>query len=115
MSPSFNSRRSDMVHQCVACDTRRGMQRFKNETFLVEHEGMRTKVKGIAGWRCGACDEIEFDPESAVRYAEAGDKLVLRARKHLQDDIGRIRRKLGLTQTAAARLTGGGHNAFSRY
>jgi len=27
----------------------------------------------------------------------------------------RIRRKLGLSQVAAARLTGGGHNAFSRY
>ncbi|HZT20535.1 MAG TPA: type II TA system antitoxin MqsA family protein [Dongiaceae bacterium] len=30
-------------------------------------------------------------------------------------EIRRIRRKLGLSQAAAARLTGGGHNAFSRY
>ena len=30
-------------------------------------------------------------------------------------EIRRIRRKLGLSQVAAARLTGGGHNAFSRY
>jgi HTH-type transcriptional regulator/antitoxin MqsA len=27
----------------------------------------------------------------------------------------RIRQKLNLSQQAAARLTGGGHNAFSRY
>lgn len=26
-----------------------------------------------------------------------------------------VRKRLGLTQRAAARLTGGGHNAFSRY
>jgi HTH-type transcriptional regulator/antitoxin MqsA len=29
--------------------------------------------------------------------------------------IRRIRRKLGLSQAAAARLAGGGRNAFSRY
>jgi HTH-type transcriptional regulator/antitoxin MqsA len=30
-------------------------------------------------------------------------------------DLRRIWRKLGLSQVAAARLTGGGRNAFSRY
>ena len=30
-------------------------------------------------------------------------------------ELGRIRRKLGLTQQEAALLTGGGPNAFSRY
>lgn len=29
--------------------------------------------------------------------------------------LRRVRIKLGLTQRAAAELTGGGHNAFSRY
>ena len=29
--------------------------------------------------------------------------------------LRRIRRNLGLSQAEAARLTGGGHNAFSRY
>lgn len=37
-----------------------------------------------------------------------------RTRKQSKE-IRRIRRKLGLSQVAAARLTGGGHNAFSRY
>jgi HTH-type transcriptional regulator/antitoxin MqsA len=41
--------------------------------------------------------------------------LVLRERKRQSKEIRRIRRKLGLSQVAAARLTGGGHNAFSRY
>jgi HTH-type transcriptional regulator/antitoxin MqsA len=73
------------------------------------------KVEGLSGWRCGACGEVEFDPESARRYAAAGDVLVLRERERQSKEIRRIRRKLGLTQVAAARLTGGGHNAFSRY
>jgi len=42
-------------------------------------------------------------------------RLVLRERERQRKEIRRIRRKLGLTQVAAARLTGGGHNAFSRY
>ena len=58
---------------------------------------------------------MEFDNESARRYAAAGDALVLAERKRQSKDIRRIRRKLGLSQIAAARLTGGGHNAFSRY
>jgi transcriptional regulator with XRE-family HTH domain len=41
--------------------------------------------------------------------------LVLAARKRQAQEIKRIRRKLGLSQTAATRLTGGGHDAFSRY
>jgi len=40
---------------------------------------------------------------------------VLAARAAEQSEIRRIRRKLGLSQAMAAKLTGGGHNAFSRY
>jgi HTH-type transcriptional regulator/antitoxin MqsA len=69
----------------------------------------------LSGWRCAACDEVEFDPDSAHRYAEAGDELVRAERERQAREIRRVRRKLGLSQAAAARLTGGGHNAFSRY
>jgi len=41
--------------------------------------------------------------------------LVLRARRIAGKEIRRIRRKLGLSHPMAACLTGGGHNAFSRY
>jgi HTH-type transcriptional regulator/antitoxin MqsA len=91
------------------------MTRFENETFSVEYEGRKAKVEGLSGWRCAACDEVEFDAGSAKRYAAAGDKLVREARERQRQEIRRIRRKLGLSQVAAARLTGGGHNAFSRY
>jgi HTH-type transcriptional regulator/antitoxin MqsA len=88
---------------------------FKAEAFRISHKGVSAEVKGISGRRCSSCGEIEFDRRSAKRYAAAGDKLVLQARSEQGSEIRRIRRKLGLTQALAADLTGGGHNAFSRY
>lgn len=104
-----------MTRNCANCESRKGMSRFRDETFTISHAGMSTKVEGLSGWRCDACHEVEFDADSARRYAAAGDMLVLREREKQSKEIRRIRRKLGLSQVAAARLTGGGHNAFSRY
>lgn len=90
-------------------------QRFENETQEVEHAGRKTTVPGLSGKRCASCGETLFDDESARRYAAAGDELVLAERKSVGAELRRIRKKLGLTQQQAAILTGGGHNAFSRY
>lgn len=103
------------MRKCTQCASRRGMVHFKDETFTIRHAGMTAEVEGLSGWRCEACGEIEFDAASARRYAAAGDALVMREREKQSKEIRRIRRKLGLSQVAAARLTGGGHNAFSRY
>ncbi|MGH6871740.1 MAG: type II toxin-antitoxin system MqsA family antitoxin [Rhizomicrobium sp.] len=102
-----------MARKCAECG--KVMRRFADETFTVSHGDRREKVEGLSGWRCGGCGEIEFDAESARRYAAAGDALVLCARRQQSAEIRRIRRKLGLSQAEAAKLTGGGHNAFSRY
>ena len=104
-----------MARKCLNCEARKGMMRFENETFAIEHAGMTATVEELSGWRCEACGEVEFDADSARRYAAAGDELVRRERERVAEEIRRIRRKLGLSQVAAARLTGGGHNAFSRY
>jgi HTH-type transcriptional regulator/antitoxin MqsA len=104
-----------VARKCTDCASRKGMTRFVGESFAIEHAGATATVDGLSGWRCGACGEVEFDAASARRYAAAGDALVLRARERQRKEIRRIRRKLGLSQVAAARLTGGGHNAFSRY
>jgi HTH-type transcriptional regulator/antitoxin MqsA len=104
-----------MARKCLNCEARKGMMRFENETFRIEHAGMTATVEQLSGWRCEACGEVEFDADSARRYAAAGDELVRRDRERVAEEIRRIRRKLGLSQVAAARLTGGGHNAFSRY
>jgi len=99
---------------CPHCGSRE-WEYFKGETFVVSHCGLTAKEKGLAGWRCRACHEVVFDKASAKRYAAAGDKLVLEARAAERSEIRRIRKKLRLTQTMAAKITGGGHNAFSRY
>ena len=104
-----------MARKCLTCESRKSMNRFEGEAFTIEHAGMSTTVAGLSGWRCNSCGEVEFDANSARRYAAAGDALVLRDRERQSKEIRRIRRKLGLSQSAAARLTGGGHNAFSRY
>lgn len=104
-----------MLRKCLNCDSRGVMTHFEGQTFEIEYAGNKAKVDGLSGWRCGDCGEVEFDAASAKRYAAAGDALVLRQRAKQSEEIRRIRRKLGLTQREAARLTGGGHNAFSRY
>jgi HTH-type transcriptional regulator / antitoxin MqsA len=101
-------------HACANCSAP-GAVPFKGETFRVSHMGLSDEVKGLSGQRCSSCGEIEFDRRSAKRYAAAGDKLVLQARAAQRSEIRRIRGKLGLSQAKAAELTGGGHNAFSRY
>src|SRR6267142_1298173 len=111
----MEKREMKMSRKCMSCGTPKGMVRFEDETFTVGHRAMTTVVEGLSGRRCGNCGEIEFDADSARRYATASDELVLRDRERQSKEIRRIRRKLGLSQVAAARLTGGGHNAFSRY
>jgi HTH-type transcriptional regulator/antitoxin MqsA len=59
---------------------------------------MIAREKGLSGWRCEACGEVEFDAGSARRYGAAGDELVLRDRERQSKEIRRIRRKLGLSQ-----------------
>jgi HTH-type transcriptional regulator / antitoxin MqsA len=92
----------------------RKRMRFEDESFTIEHGGATATVKGLSGWR-DADGEVVFGAESARRYAAAGDELVLRARERQGLEIRRIRKKLRLSQLEASRLTGGGHNAFSRY
>jgi HTH-type transcriptional regulator / antitoxin MqsA len=101
--------------KCVQCEVRKAMTPFTDRSFAIEHAGMAATVEGLSGWRCGDCGEVEFDALSAARYSAAGEEFVLRERARQSSEIRRIRRKLGLSQLAASRLTGGGHNAFSRY
>ena len=103
---------SDICAECGETDATRP---FSGETAVVVHAGQETVVGDLSGQRCGTCGEVVFDADSAARYAAAGDALVQAERMRQSREIRRIRRKLGLSQAAAARLTGGGHNAFSRY
>ncbi|SEM32118.1 HTH-type transcriptional regulator / antitoxin MqsA [Pseudomonas sp. ok272] len=103
---------------CVSCGTREGMHPFKGRSLSVNYKQMSRPVHDLAGWECTVCGEIEFDPatDSAERYVDQGDKLLDDCLQLMGSEVQRIRRKLHLTQkTAVKLLSGGGHNAFSRY
>jgi len=65
-----------MARKCINCESRKEMTRFENKTLTIVHGGSRIEVEGLSGWRCGACGEVEFDADSARRYAAASDELL---------------------------------------
>lgn len=102
--------------QCVSCGAPTGMQPFNDRSESIDYKHLRRPVHGLAGWECQACGEVEFDAASAARYASAGDQLLEDCRQFMAAEVKRIRRKLHLSQKDAVKLlSGGGHNAFSRY
>ncbi len=71
------------------------------------------------GFWCDHCEEgiINGDDLKATEAEFQAFRAFVRE-QHAKDvgrDLSRIRRRLGLTQDEAARLAGGGKNAFSRY
>ena len=72
-------------------------------------------VHAVSGHRCCECGEVVFDAESYGRVVAVSDGFVRVLRKSNPPEVKVIREKLGLTQAAAGRISGGGINAFSRY
>ncbi len=102
--------------QCFSCGTHEGLQHFDARSFTIDFKQMTRQVDDISGWECRICGEIEFDDGSAERYSDASDQLLVDARQIMAAEMKRIRRKLKLSQKEAVKLlSGGGHNAFSRY
>ena len=98
-------------HICGVCGGKH-LSSFSGETLFLENE---TSVSNLSGMRCDTCGEIYLDADSQDRYTDVSNALVLAQRETEQKELARIRKKLKLTQHQAARLTGGGHNAFGRY
>jgi|SRR5476651_1339437 len=104
------------TQQCFSCGAREGMTHFEGRGETMSVKGMERRVDNLSGWECQKCGEIEWDPESSERHGQAGDELVIAARQMIGAEMKRIRRKLHLTQKETVQLlSGGGHNAFSRY
>lgn len=104
--------------QCVSCGTHDAMHHFEGRSFTIDYKQVERLVHDIAGWECSVCGEIEFDhdTDSAERYSKASDQLLEDYAQAMGAELKRIRRKLHLTQKEAVKLlSGGGHNAFSRY
>ena len=106
------------TRQCFSCGAREGMTHFEGRGETISVKGMERRIDDLAGWECRKCGEVEWDADtdSAERYTQAGDDLVIAARQMIGNEMKRIRRKLHLTQKETVQLlSGGGHNAFSRY
>ena len=98
-----------MKHVCLNCES--ADMAHETRDVAVTHHGFKTVVRKLRGWHCPNCGEIEFDKGEGERYAKAVEQLETEERVWLSS----TRKKLKLTQREAAVLTGGGHNAFSRY
>lgn len=81
--------------------------------FDYKHEHL--VVAQVRGWFCPSCHEAQFADGEGVRYAAELDRFVADVDARQAEELRRIRRKLHLTQKEAARLFGGGVNAFSEY
>ena len=103
-----------MTRQCMSCG-HHGMVRNEDYQEKLSYEGESVTLTGLTGWFCPSCGEAELDQDSSERYTKAHDDLIHMVRSRQREDIRRIRRKLRLTQAEAAKITGGGRNAFSRY
>ncbi|MBI5440010.1 MAG: type II toxin-antitoxin system MqsA family antitoxin [Deltaproteobacteria bacterium] len=99
--------------QCPSCGSKNTVHEIRDE--IIRYKGESITVHGLTGDRCLECNEVVFDAPSYDRYREASDSLIASVNKRNAPDIRRIRKKLGLTQVAAAQIFGGGATAFSRY
>ena len=107
--------KTELLPICSNCET--GHLNQDVRSVKITRKGLSAIVKNVTGRFCDHCDEIEFDEntDSAQRYAAAGDRLLLQYRSEAAATLKLQRRRLKLTQAQASKLTGGGHNAFSRY
>lgn len=102
-----------MPRECLNCG--QGNLRHSVKDVPYQYKGHATLVPKIAGWHCAHCHEVEFDVGEGQRFAEAIKRIAAEIDAGEAAELARIRKKLKLTQQEAARITGGGPNAFSRY
>ena len=104
------------TQHCFICGTPDAMVRFEGRSETLRIKDMEQRVDDLSGWECQLCEDGIYDSDSSERHAKAGDELLHAARRMMGAELKRIRRKLHLTQKqTVALLSGGGHNAFSRY
>lgn len=100
---------------CLQCDDGTKLE-LKTKDVTVEVRGESCVVPEVAGWHCPVCGEIEYtENESSERVWDAIEAMGAKARARDAALLAHARKRLKLTQKQAAELTGGGHNAFSRY
>jgi HTH-type transcriptional regulator/antitoxin MqsA len=96
---------------CLQCDDGTVLEHGVKD--LTEtRKGIVIRIPSVSGWHCPKCGECEFDPGEGRRHSEEISKAIL---ADTAREVREIRKKLGLKQSEAAQLFGGGINAFSEY
>lgn len=101
--------------KCPAC----GAAKLVRDTRDLTHtyKGQTTTIPGVRGQFCPACGEAVLDVAASARVSAAMLDFNKQVNASIVDPafIASVRKKLALDQREAAKIFGGGVNAFSRY
>lgn len=99
---------------CLQCDNGTLLEHDKCDLSF-SYRDHNLIVPDISGWHCSVCGECEFDGGEGKRYSDAIDAFCAAIDHEIADSLRIIRKKLGLRQSDAGKLFGGGATAFSEY
>jgi len=103
--------------KCPTCETGNLVAAVRNVPYT--YKGKRTVIKAVKGKFCGnpKCRELVMDMGESVRTSK--DMLEFNKKVNAEltpiDLLAQVREQFNLTQQQAAKVFGGGPNAFSRY
>lgn len=108
----MNATRHDPQLVCPVCSNGKLVREVR--TVRYEYRGETCEYEQIGDW-CTSCAEAILSGDDMAATEGLLTDFMRRVEQKQAGELSRIRRKLKLTQKQAAALTGGGHNAFSRY
>lgn len=108
----MNATRHDPRKSCPVCATGHLVREVR--TTLFEHRGEIFEYEQSGDW-CMSCGEAVLTGDDMAATEDMLLDFMKQVEQKQAGELARIRKKLKLTQRQAAELTGGGHNAFSRY
>jgi HTH-type transcriptional regulator / antitoxin MqsA len=106
MSKEFNGK------TCPECF--KGILKHGKKKTTFEYRGQVLDLVETGAW-CDQCCEGLMTGKEATVTETLIDQFIEKIDKEEAAELARIRKRLHLTQKQAAQITGGGHNAFSRY
>jgi HTH-type transcriptional regulator / antitoxin MqsA len=104
-----------MIMKCPSCGAARLTRATRDLPY--HYKGESTLIGKVTGDFCAACGEVVLDEKKSTHVSAAMLAFNRKVNATLVDPvfIASVRKKLGLDQRNAARVFGGGVNAFSRY
>jgi HTH-type transcriptional regulator/antitoxin MqsA len=108
----MSATRHDPRKLCPVCGAGQLVREVR--TACYEYRGEVCEYEQSGDW-CTSCGEAVLTGEEMAATEGVLIDFMRRVEEKQAGELMRIRKKLKLTQKQAAALTGGGHNAFSRY